>query len=260
MKKSMVDAGHGGKDSGAPGVHGCLEKNIALEVANRVNNYLKTQDIENILTRNTDVFLSLSERTNKANNLGVNSFVSIHCNSSDNPSAQGLETYCYKFKYRPLADAIQNELLKKGLYTKNRGVKEGDLHVIRETNMDACLVELGFITNEEDYSLIMNNKDRFAKAIAKGICKFNGVTWKETGGSSSGEGFKNGDYSGRKARVTADVLNVRYDRGTQHNVIGQVKYGDILNLQYCLNGWVSIEGFKGNKGLGYVSSKFLELI
>ncbi|RGX10520.1 N-acetylmuramoyl-L-alanine amidase [Paraclostridium sordellii] len=260
MKTNMIDAGHGGYDSGAPGLHGCLEKDIVLEVSNRVNSYLKTQDIKNINTRTTDVFVSLNERSNKANNLGVNSFVSIHCNSSDNPNAQGLETYCYKFKYRPLADAIHSEIIKEGLYTKNRGVKEGNLHVVRETNMDACLVELGFITNEEDYNLIMNNKDRFAKAIAKGICKFNGVPWKESSNTTSNEGFKNGDYSGRKARVIADVLNVRWDRGTQYNVVGQVKNGDIVNLQYCLNGWVSIEGFKGNKGLGYVSSKFLELI
>ncbi|MDU4415261.1 SH3 domain-containing protein [Paeniclostridium sordellii] len=260
MKTNMIDAGHGGYDSGAPGLHGCLEKDIVLEVSNKINDYLKTQDIKNINTRTTDVFVSLNERSNKANNLGVNSFVSIHCNSSDNPNAQGLETYCYKFKYRPLADAIHSEIIKEGLYTKNRGVKEGNLHVVRETNMDACLVELGFITNEEDYNLIMNNKDRFAKAIAKGICKFNGVPWKESSNTTSNEGFKNGDYSGRKARVIADVLNVRYDRGTQYNVIGQVKNGNIVNLQYCLNGWISIEGFKGNKGLGYVSSKFLELI
>ncbi|MFR3569519.1 MAG: N-acetylmuramoyl-L-alanine amidase [Paraclostridium sordellii] len=260
MKTNMIDAGHGGYDSGAPGLHGCLEKDIVLEVSNKINDYLKTQDIKNINTRTTDVFVSLNERSNKANNLGVNSFVSIHCNSSDNPSAQGVETYCYKFKYRPLADAIHSEIIKEGLYTKNRGVKEGNLHVVRETNMPACLVELGFITNEEDYNLIMNNKDRFAKAIAKGICKFNGVPWKESSNTTSNKEFKNGDYSGRKARVIADVLNVRYDRGTQYNVIGQVKNGNIVNLQYCLNGWISIEGFKGNKGLGYVSSKFLELI
>ena len=260
MKTNMIDAGHGGYDSGAPGLHVCLEKDIVLEVSNKINDYLKIQDIKNINTRTTDVFVSLNERSNKANNLGVNSFVSIHCNSSDNPNAQGLETYCYKFKYSPLADAIHSEIIKEGLYTKNRGVKEGNLHVVRETNMPACLVELGFITNEEDYNLIMNNKDRFAKAIAKGICKFNGVAWKEYSNIPSNEGFKNGDYSGRKARVVADVLNVRYDRGTQYNVIGQVKNGDIVNLQYCLNGWISIEGFKGNKGLGYVSSKFLELI
>ncbi|CEP41589.1 sporulation-specific N-acetylmuramoyl-L-alanine amidase CwlC [[Clostridium] sordellii] len=260
MKTNMTDAGHGGYDSGAPGLHGCLEKDIVLEVSNKINDYLKTQDIKNINTRTTDVFVSLNERSNKANNLGVNSFVSIHCNSSDNPNAQGLETYCYKFKYRPLADAIHSEIIKEGLYTKNRGVKEGNLHVVRETTMDACLVELGFITNEEDYNLIMNNKDRFAKAVAKGICKFNNIPWKETGESTAGGSFKNGDYSGRKARVIADVLNVRYDRGTQYNVVGQVQNGDIVNLQYCLNGWISIEGFKGNKGLGYVSSKFLELI
>ncbi|WP_055337230.1 N-acetylmuramoyl-L-alanine amidase, partial [Paraclostridium sordellii] len=239
---NMIDAGHGGYDSGAPGVHGCLEKNIVLEVANKVNDYLKTQNIKNINTRTTDVFVTLNDRTNEANKLGVNSFVSIHCNSSDNPNAQGLETYCYKFKYRALADAIHSELINDRLYTKNRGVKEGNLHVVRESNMDACLVELGFINNEADYNLIMNNKDRFAKAIAKGICKFNRVTWKESSNTTSNEGFKNGDYSGRKARVIADILNVRYNRGTQYNVIGQVKNGDIVNLQYCLNGWISIEG------------------
>ncbi|MGG2466856.1 N-acetylmuramoyl-L-alanine amidase [Paraclostridium bifermentans] len=258
MKKNMTDAGHGGYDSGASGVHGCLEKDIALDINNRVDKYLKSQDIENTNTRTTDVFVTLKDRTNRANSLGVNSFVSIHCNSSDNPSAQGLETYCYKFAYRSLADDIHSELIADGLYTKNRGVKEGNLHVVRETNMDACLVELGFLTNEEDYNLIMNNKDRFAKAIAKGICKFNGVTWKESG--SPGEGFENGDYSGKRARVTADVLNVRWDRGTEYAVIGQIKNGDIVNLQYCLNDWVSIEGFKGNKGLGYVNTKYLELL
>lgn len=258
MKKNMIDAGHGGYDSGAPGVHGCLEKDIVLDINNRVDKYLKNQDIENSNTRTTDVFVTLNDRTNRANSLRVNSFVSIHCNSSDNPSAQGLETYCYKFAYRPLADAIHSELIEDGLYTKNRGVKEGNLHVVRETNMDACLVELGFITNEDDYNLIMNNKDRFAKSIAKGICKFNGITWKESG--STGEGFANGDYSGKRARVTADVLNVRWDRGIEYDVIGQVKNGDMVNLQYCLNDWVSIEGFKGNKGLGYVNSKYLELL
>ncbi|MDU7967326.1 MAG: N-acetylmuramoyl-L-alanine amidase [Paeniclostridium sordellii] len=260
MRTNMTDAGHGGHDSGAIGVAGCLEKDIVLEVANKVSDYLKIQDIKNINTRNTDIFLTLSERSGKANSLGVNSFVSIHCNSVDNPNAQGLETYCYKFKYRALADAIHSEIIKEGLYTKNRGVKEGNLHVIRETNMDACLVELGFITNEEDYNLIMNNKDKFAKAIAKGICKFNSVEWKDTDTETNTEGFTNGDYSGRKAKVIADVLNVRWDRGTEYEIIGQVKYGDIVNLQYCLNRWVSIDGFKGNKGLGYVNSKYLKLI
>lgn len=72
--------------------------------------------------------------------------------------------------------------------------------------------------------------------------------------------LKNGDYVGRKAKVIANVLNVRYDRGTQYTIIGKLNKGDIVKLNYCLNGWVSIEGYKGNKGLGYVSTDYLELI
>ncbi|MGL5559191.1 MAG: N-acetylmuramoyl-L-alanine amidase [Paraclostridium dentum] len=263
MKKNMTDAGHGGYDSGAPGLHGCLEKDIVLAINNIVDKYLKKQDIENTSTRTTDVFITLNDRTNRANSLGVSSFVSIHCNSSDNPSAQGLETYCYKFAYRPLAEAIHSELISDGLYTKNRGVKEGNLHVVRETNMDACLVELGFITNEDDYNLIMNNKDRFARAIAKGICKFNGIGWKEQSGSSNG-GFKKGDYSGRKAKVISNELNVRYTRWigdiSEPKIIGILKKGQIIALEWCEDGWISIQGYNGFKGLGYVNTKYLELI
>ena len=186
MRTNMSDAGHGGKDSGAIGINKVNEKDIVLDVNNLVDKYLKTQDMKNINTRTTDTFVSLNDRSDKANSLGVNSFVSIHCNESDDPQAHGLEIFCYKFKYRELADCILSELKADSLYTRLRegGVKEKNLHVVRETNMPACLIELGFISNREDYNLIMNNKDRFAKAIAKGICKFNGVTWKEPSGSS----------------------------------------------------------------------------
>ena len=55
-------------------------------------------------------------------------------------------------------------------------------------------------------------------------------------------------------------MNVRFDRGTQYEVIGKLNKGDTVKLNYCLNGWVSIEGYKGNKGLGYVSTDYLELV
>ena len=72
--------------------------------------------------------------------------------------------------------------------------------------------------------------------------------------------FKNGDYSNRKAKVTASVLNVRDARpkdGKLGDIIGQVRTGDIVKLEYCLNGWISID-FKNN--VGFVNSKYLELI
>ncbi|CEK33255.1 sporulation-specific N-acetylmuramoyl-L-alanine amidase CwlC,N-acetylmuramoyl-L-alanine amidase LytC precursor,N-acetylmuramoyl-L-alanine amidase CwlD,N-acetylmuramoyl-L-alanine amidase [[Clostridium] sordellii] len=136
--------------------------------------------------------------------------MSIHCNSSDNPKAHGFEIFCYKFKYRKLADCILEEITKENLFTQLRGggVKEGNLHVVRETNMPACLVELGFITNKEDYNLIMNNKDRFAKAIAKGICKFNGVTWKESSAIPSDKNIDVTYQVHTKGKWLSNVVNL----------------------------------------------------
>lgn len=175
MSKVYIDPGHGGTDSGAVGVRNVLEKNIVLEVGKKVADILRNRKVEVKMSRTTDVFKSLSYRTNEANNWGADCFISIHCNSSDNTNAKGLETFCYKFKYRKLADCVQNELLNDKLYTVNRGVKEGNWHVIRESNMPACLVELGFISNIEDTNLIEAKKNEMALAIADGICNFLGV-------------------------------------------------------------------------------------
>lgn len=259
MKKVYLDAGHGGTDPGAIG-NGIQEKDIVLAVAKKVEAKLKKCNLDVRMARTTDVYKTLEYRSTDANSWGADCFVSIHANSADATSAQGVETYCYKFAYRPLADKVHEEIINLKTYTKNRGVKEGNFHVVRETNMDACLVELAFISNTEDANLLKNKQEEFATAIAKGICKYLGVNYVEDNTILPDGGFANGDYSGRKARVIADVLNVRWDRGTEYDVIGQVKYGDIVNLQYCLNDWVSIEGFSGNKGLGYVNSKYLQLL
>lgn len=76
--------------------------------------------------------------------------------------------------------------------------------------------------------------------------------------------FKKGSYCGRKARVVRveswDVLNVRYDRNSESRDIGDLKPGAIVECEWCEDGWMSINGFKGLKGLGYVNSYFLELI
>lgn len=177
MSKAYIDAGHGGNDSGATGVNGCLEKNIVLYVAKKVEQILKDRNIQTRMSRDTDVFKTLNFRTTDANNWGADCFVSIHCNSSDNLTAKGLETFCYKFKYRKLADCVHSKLLNRHLYTIDRGVKEGNWHVVRESKMSACLVELGFITNLEDYNLIESKKDEMAQAIADGICDYLGVSY-----------------------------------------------------------------------------------
>ncbi|MEG0180781.1 MAG: N-acetylmuramoyl-L-alanine amidase [Peptostreptococcaceae bacterium] len=177
MKKVYIDPGHGDNDSGAVGVRNVLEKDIVLDMCHRIKKILESRNIEVRMSRTTDVFKSLSWRTNDANNWGADALVSVHGNSSDNISAKGLETFCFKFKYRKLADCIQGELINDRLYTINRGVKEDNLHMLRESNMDACLVELGFISNTEDLDLIEAKKDEFALAIADGICNYLGVNF-----------------------------------------------------------------------------------
>ena len=141
----------------------------------------------------------------------------------------------------------------------DRGIKKRtDLYILTQTEPVSILIECFFCDSKEDYQRgdEAHEKDLIARKIAEGILNqelyslFN----------LESEGFKNGSYIGRRAKVTANVLNVRFDRGTQYNVIGKLNKGDIVKLNYCLNGWVSIEGYKGNKGLGYISTDYLELI
>ena len=72
--------------------------------------------------------------------------------------------------------------------------------------------------------------------------------------------LQNGNYKGVKAKVNTSVLNIRYDRGTNYQIIGKLKKGDIVTLNYCLNNWVSIEGYKGSKGLGYIHCDYIDII
>ncbi|CEN84150.1 sporulation-specific N-acetylmuramoyl-L-alanine amidase CwlC [[Clostridium] sordellii] len=264
-KKVYIDLGHGGNDSGAINkARNVLEKNIVLEVGELVESKLKECNLDVKLSRNGDITKSLKERTNEANKWGADALVSIHVNDAENRNAKGLETYCYKFKYRKLADYVHSEMIKADLYTQNRGVKEGNLHMVRESNMSACLVELGFINNENDINLLTNKKDEFATAIAKGICSYLSVEYIDNKHSKPGKDkIKDGDYSGKKAEVvnvkSNDVLNVRYDRNPRSKDIGDLKTGSIVTCEYCLNGWMSIRGYKGNKGLGYVNAHYLKI-
>ena len=89
----VLDPGHGGKDSGAVGHGGVLEKIIALKLSKEVKSILDKKGIDTILTRQDDTFLSLEERTAKANGLNADIFVSIHANAHKDSSVHGIETY-----------------------------------------------------------------------------------------------------------------------------------------------------------------------
>lgn len=173
MPKVCIDPGHGGRDPGAIGPTGLKEADVNLAVAKRVSVYLP-KEIQVVLTRDSDRTVELEERSSFANKLKVDAFFSIHCNSSDNKSAGGTETFCYKFggNGERLAACVHQELTRLALF--NRGVKEGNFHVIRETRMPAALTELAFISNPQEEALLRdpNFQDRCARLIAQGIAKY----------------------------------------------------------------------------------------
>ncbi len=95
VQKIIIDPGHGGKDPGAIGVTGLKEKDVVLNVSQMTAKYLRDNfpDIEVIMTRNTDVFLELHERSSIANNHNAYLFISIHANAASSKSAYGAETF-----------------------------------------------------------------------------------------------------------------------------------------------------------------------
>ncbi len=89
----MIDPGHGGYDPGTESSAGVMEKDLALQIATRLKAALEARGIRAELTRSTDVFISLAERTRIANSAGADLFVSIHLNSSPNTDTTGIEVY-----------------------------------------------------------------------------------------------------------------------------------------------------------------------
>ena len=93
VRRVVVDAGHGGRDTGAIGPRGMREKDLALAIANKVAARLKALGFQVILTRKSDVFVSLDERTRIANEARADLFISIHCNAARKRKLQGIETW-----------------------------------------------------------------------------------------------------------------------------------------------------------------------
>lgn len=174
----VLDPGHGGSDPGA--INGKVyEKNIALDVAKRVQTLLESSGAKVILTRSTDVFIDLEKRPQIANQNFGEMFISIHVNSYDSSQPNGTETF-YNSKSasnlveeKRLAQLINSEIVKNAK-TTNRGTKDVNYVVTRTTEMPAILVELGFIKNPSDFAKLTSDTflQIYAESIYKGIVQF----------------------------------------------------------------------------------------
>ena len=186
--KFCIDPGHGGFDPGAIGPSGLRESDVTLSIGLKLREKLQLQGIQVVMTREKDTALGnninadLNNRTQIANKNGCDYFISIHCNSSTNRSANGTETYCYKFGSmgEKLARSIQSKLVEiTGL--ANRGVKEANFAVLKNTVMPAVLVETAFISNPAEEAKLADDswRNQCAEAIAVGICNCLGITYKK---------------------------------------------------------------------------------
>lgn len=175
----VIDAGHGGKDSGAVSVNNRYEKTLNLGIANKVAELAKNEPKLNIvLTRSTDVFLELSERVSIANNLNADLFVSIHGNSIDGkPSVGGTETYYYRSDSKAFAE-VMHKYLMKGTELKDRGVKIASHHVTRNTKMPAILLEIGFLSNSTEENKMYTEAFQYqvAQQIVNGLKAYLGLS------------------------------------------------------------------------------------
>lgn len=174
----VLDPGHGGKDLGTHSRKPPYqEKYLTLTTAYMLRNYLKQLGYEAILTRDDDVFITLEERWLFANQRKTRLFVSLHYNSAPNKSAEGIEIFYYgkgsktrSALSKKLGQSIIKQMVKK-TGAKSRGVRQGDLAVIRETKMPAVLIEGGFLTNDEEMVKLKNAVylKKLALGIAQGI-------------------------------------------------------------------------------------------
>lgn len=178
-KTIVVDAGHGGPDSGALSPAGLREKDINLDVAIRLMWRLKAAGADVVMTRSDDTFVGLYDRPKLANDVEAAAFISIHSNlHPTDPYVRGIETYHHPAKADSarLAQIIHAELLRmSGLY--DRKVKtRSDFVVIRDTQMPSLLLEIGFLSNAGDAHLLATEAyhETVADAVLSGLFQFFG--------------------------------------------------------------------------------------
>ncbi|MFT4639526.1 MAG: N-acetylmuramoyl-L-alanine amidase [Verrucomicrobiales bacterium] len=160
----VIDAGHGAQEGYV------YEKHLALEVARRLEAYLKKRGISSVLTRRSDKFVSLNGRAAVGNRYNDAVFVSIHFNSASNRSATGIEAFYFTPQSELLAPIVHTNVIHK-TRTRDRGVKHRGFRVIRTSRNPSILVEGGFISNrgERRRCLTSTHRKKLAESIGHAL-------------------------------------------------------------------------------------------
>lgn len=161
----IIDVSHGGKDNGLR-INGINEKEIALSIAHKIKELNKNSNIEIILTRDTDKFVSLSERSEFINKQNPEFVLSVHTNYNKNESVNGTEIYISdknkeKEKSKELAQKIKAEF-----ENQNTEIKKANFYLLKNVNYPIALIEVGYLTNENDRGLLTSEEGQIKIANA----------------------------------------------------------------------------------------------
>ncbi len=188
QKVVIVDAGHGGRDPGKVGVDGCLEKDLNLEIAKKVQAVLEQQDVKVIMVRDTDMGLYEEQTSNKKvqdmknrcaliNETAPDCVVSIHQNSYHEEYVSGAQVFYYSSSVegKALAEALQSELISYADTENHRQAKANDsYYLLKKTEAPIAIVECGFLSNWEEAAKLQDDgyQSRIAWAISMGILMY----------------------------------------------------------------------------------------
>lgn len=179
----VIDAGHGGKDPGAPSISKKMEKDLNLIMAKKIAAKLAMiSNVTVLLTRSEDVYLTLDERAAFANNNNADLFISVHANTNERASIKGVETYFMndmtvtnKQSQRSIESAKVASLIHKETLLAtgfiDRKVKSANYRVLVRTLMPAVLMEMGYLSNvQDDQKLWLSSvQDRIASGVQNAV-------------------------------------------------------------------------------------------
>lgn len=170
-KTIVIDAGHGGKDSGAISNRGVMEKTLTLRTARLLKEKLQAQGANAVLTRSSDRYVSLPERVQMAYRYRADAFISIHYDSAKDQHAKGATVYYYDmFSDYLLALSLEHPLSRM-MTIPFRGVSFGNYYVLRVNELPSVLVELGYLSNPAEAGIVAADhyQQEAANAIVNGF-------------------------------------------------------------------------------------------
>lgn len=179
MNRLCFDYGHGGEDPGAC-YNGRKESNDVLSIGRSVASEVRRHGVTIDETRTSDTTVSLTNRSAFENKNTYDYFISFHRNAYKPEKTEDVEVYTYLnagVKAKRLAQVVQKSLLALGF--TDRGIKEANYYVLRETKAPAVLIEIGFIDNSKDNNLFDSKKNEIIKALSKAILTELGIVYKE---------------------------------------------------------------------------------